>query len=249
MDFAPGCSPCSGSGYRSHGFCLAGEASFGAKTLAGSFFRFGHSSWCTTPCAWQDSWLHLRQYTRVRLSCNPPASAAEGFRLRKSQRVRVGLLLCFVSWTAQTDAQDASALEKQAADAVAHLVQQIRSQNRLPKLERMDDAVLHDKACASAKEANISSKMSTEVTVRHGAVTLSQIAYSTTDPGNATSVMESWVKEKDSRDPRRFAVGACFVASQENPGGRYWIEVSTYMSSTKSFLYRTGSGIARLWSR
>ncbi len=161
-----------------------------------------------------------------------------------------GALLCTLApVAARVRAQNLPPVEKQAADAVANLVQQIRSQNQLPKLERMDDALLHDQACARTKDGDTSSKMGSEVTVQHGAVALSHLSYSTNDPVSTSPVLESWTKEKDSRDPRRFAAGACFITNQENPNGKYWIEVSTYMSPAKSFFYRAGSGLARLWSR
>jgi hypothetical protein len=162
-----------------------------------------------------------------------------------------GVLLSVLWFTAQrTHAQlNVTALEQQAGDAVASLVHEIRSWNKLPALERIEDPFLQEKACARAKKGTTSWEMGSEVAVRNGAVTLLQLSYSTTDPRHPTPQLESWARERDSRDPRRFAVGICLVSTAENPEGRYWIEIETYMGATKSFFYRAGSTLARLWTR
>jgi hypothetical protein len=161
-------------------------------------------------------------------------------------------VVLLVLWltTQRTHAQlDVATLEQQAGDAVASLVHEIRNRNKLPALERIENPFLHEKACARAKKGTTSWEVGTEVAVRNGAVTLLQIAYSTTDPRHPTAQLESWARERDTRDPRRFAVGTCLVSTAENPEGRYWIEIETYMGATKSFFYRAGSTLARLWTR
>ena len=138
-------------------------------------------------------------------------------------------------------------LEKQAGDAVANLVQQAHSQNKLPVLERLEDPNLRVEACARAKTGPTSWTTSSAVVVRNGAVTLSRISYSTNDPAYRTPEFLSWAGNEHG-EPRRFAVGVCFVRTAEGSEGRYWIEVVTYMGMTKSLFYRAGLGLAHLWA-
>jgi|SRR5579864_646871 len=163
----------------------------------------------------------------------------------------VGVFLSVLLFTAQaTRAQQSeAAMEKQASDTVANLVQQISSQNKLSELKRIEDPFLREDACARAAKGATNWETGTGVFVRNGAISLTHIAYSTSDPGHSAPQIESWVKESDPRGPRRFAVGVCLVHTAETPEGKYWIEIGTYKGATQSFFYRTGGGLARLWSR
>jgi hypothetical protein len=145
--------------------------------------------------------------------------------------------------------QTEAAMEKQAADSVANLVKQIRSQNKLPELKRIEDPVLREDACAHAAKGAASWETGTGVVVRNGAVSLAHISYSTSAPSSSAPKLESWVTENDPREPRRFAVGVCLVRTAETPEGKYWIELGTYKGAAQSFFYRTGEAVAHLWSR
>lgn len=140
-------------------------------------------------------------------------------------------------------------IEKQAGGTVANLVQQVRSQNKLPQLERIEDSNLHEEACARAQSGGTSWKTSSAVVVRNGAVTLSRISYSTPDAAFRPPELVSWAARNEGGQPRRFAVGVCLVRSTNDPEGRYWIEVLTYMGATKSFFYRSGLALAHLWAK
>ena len=144
--------------------------------------------------------------------------------------------------------QALSATEKNAADAVAMLVQQTRQQAGLQELSRIDDPRLREDACARAKKEVTSWQVGCGGFVQDGAV-LSCFSYSTPGPSQPVPELLQWVTRQERGDPRRFAVGACFVNTPESPQGRYWIEVGLYMSATKSFFWRAGWSLARLWSR
>jgi len=145
--------------------------------------------------------------------------------------------------------QPVAVLEKQAGEEVANLVQQARSQNKLPELERIEDPNLREEACARAQTGATSWNASSAVVVRNGAVTLSRISYSTPDAAHRVPELLSWAARNERGEPRRFAVGVCFVRPARDPEGRYWIEVLTYMGATKSLFYRTGLALAHLWAR
>jgi hypothetical protein len=163
-----------------------------------------------------------------------------------------GILFCFCVLSLappETRGQQPVALEKQAGDAVANLVQQVRSQNKLPELERIEDPNLREEACARAQTGATSWVTSSAVVVRNGAVALSRISYSTLDAAHRVPELLSWAARNERGEPRRFAVGVCFVRPARDPEGRYWIEVLTYMGATKSLFYRTGLALAHLWAR
>ena len=171
---------------------------------------------------------------------------------RSGNSVRAaGLLIALLSLTAlQTNAQETElALEKKAADTVANFVQEARTQNKLPKLERIEDSYLRDEACKHAKNGSASWQTGSGAVVRNGAVALSYIAFSTVDPSHRAPELTSWATKNEWGDPRRFAVAICFMRTAEDPEGRYWIQIGTYMGATKSFFYRAGLALAQLWSR
>ncbi len=161
------------------------------------------------------------------------------------------ILLCVLSFIAlKTQAQQtATDQEMKTGDAVANLVREARNRSKLPGLQRIEDPHLHDEACARANTRTTVWTTSSAVVVRNGAVTLSRLSYSTSEAARRTPELLSWATENERGEPRRFAVGVCFARSTEDPEGRYWIEVVTYMGGTKSFFYRTGLGLAHLWSR
>ena len=140
-------------------------------------------------------------------------------------------------------------LEKKAGDTIANLVRQLRSQNKFPDLEKIEDSNLHEEACTRAKTGATFWQTSSAVVVRNGAVTLSRISYSTPDAARRTPELISWAVESEHGEPRRFAVGVCLVRSPEDQEGRYWVEVLTYMGPTKSFFNRIGLALAHLWAR
>jgi hypothetical protein len=181
---------------------------------------------------------------------------AKAISFKETQRecsTWAGILFCFcvlsLAPPETRGQQPVAVLEKQAGDAVGSLVQQVRSQNKLPELERIEGPNLRAEACARAQTGATSWKTSSAVVVRNGAVTLSRISYSTPDAAHQVPELLSWAARNERGEPRRFAVGICFVRSAKDPEGRYWIEVLTYMGATKSLFYRTGLALAHLWAR
>jgi hypothetical protein len=166
-------------------------------------------------------------------------------RLRMCLALTAGILWAWPHAVAQ---QSMASLESRAANTVAHNVEEIRSQNKLPQLARMEDPQLRDSACKRAEDGTKSWRKGSLVVVRNGAVTLANFSYSTPDLNQKDPQFELWVRD-EMRDARRFAVGVCLVPNSQEPGGRYWIEVASYMGATKSFFYRTGLGVAHLWSK
>ena len=172
--------------------------------------------------------------------------------MRKASRnysLPVATLLLLLAGAQRPQAQQPSAVaEKNAADTVALLVQHARKQGNLPELSRIEDPRLREDACARAKKDATSWQMGCGTFVKDAAV-LSCFSYSTPDPSQPVPELLAWATQHESRDPRRFAVGVCSLHSAQNPQERYWIEVGSYMSGTKSFFWRAGWGLAHLWSR
>ena len=156
--------------------------------------------------------------------------------------------IALYGWQVAISQQLRPDLESRAADTVAAEVDQIRSQNNLPKLARINDPHLHEDSCKRAQDGAKSWRKVDGVFVRDGAVTLSHFSYSTEDPTHVEPEFESWARH-EMRDARRFAVGVCLVTSSQEPDGRYWIDVISSMGATKSFFYRAGLGVAHLWSK
>ena len=168
--------------------------------------------------------------------------------LRRIARAATVAGIALYAWQGATPQQQPTDLERRAADSVAAQADQIRTQNNLPRLARIIDSHLHEDACKRAADGSDSWRKGDGVFVRDGAVTLSYFSYSTKDPTHIEPQFESWVRY-EMRDASRFAVGVCLVRSPQDPDGRYWIDVISYMGATKSFFYRAGLGVAHLWSK
>jgi hypothetical protein len=66
---------------------------------------------------------------------------------------------------------------------------------------------------------------------------ISYVSYSTQDPHQPTPELLAWATRKEHSEPRRLAVGVCFVRTAQETEGRYWIDVGSYMGAIKSFFY------------
>ena len=172
--------------------------------------------------------------------------------MRKSSRncyLSATALMLLLAASEVAQAQESSSVaEKNAADAVARLVQQARQQGKLPELSRIEDPRLREGACERAKEDATSLQMGCGAFVQDAAV-LSCFSYSTPDPSHPIPELLSWTTQRQRGDPRRFAVGVCALHTPQNPQERYWVEVASYMGTTKSFFWHAGWVLAHLWSQ
>ena len=155
---------------------------------------------------------------------------------RASLAVALGLILASSSGAAQQ--HPPSGKEKQAAEIVAKLVEQTRSQNKLPRLRHINDHYLQGDICSRAAKGDGSNKgQSTGIGPPEKVGMLSVLWYSTSDPNRLTPELEELAKgpAHQYEQPRRFAVAVC-LSTTSNHEERYWIEVGTYMSAVKSLL-------------
>lgn len=136
--------------------------------------------------------------------------------------------------------------ERQVADKVAELVQQSRKQANRRQLDRIEEPQLRDAACKRAASGAKSWRNGCDLPSHNAAIDC--FSYSTSDPAQAIPELVSWANQ-DARDPRRFAIGVCAQPSGSHGETQYWIEMRTYMGPAKSFFWRTGYGLAHLWSR
>jgi hypothetical protein len=150
-------------------------------------------------------------------------------------------LACAIALASQVGAQQAaSTKEKVAADSVAKFVEQVRDQNGLSKLRRIEDLHLREDACRRATKGDKSPGKSTGIGPPEKVGMLSVLWYSTIDPNQPAPELVDWTKRSQSwgGEPHRFAVAACLAAATEHSEERYYLDIGTYMSAIKSFFYR-----------
>ena len=108
----------------------------------------------------------------------------------------------------------------QAEEIIAEAVAQLRSEARLPALERRKVRELQNDSCSMARKDKLQPKELFEVPeVRH------VFAYTATDPKDLPGVAEQSIKSPEAKG---YAVGTCFAASQTYPGGTYWVALVVY---------------------
>ncbi len=125
--------------------------------------------------------------------------------------------------------------EKNAADSVASLILEARRANGLSKLQRIEDPRLRADACARAQREDTRT-WAGDIVGRAGSI--SGVAYSTSSADQPIPELLSFATRKEHWEAHRFAVGVCFVRSSQDPSGRYWIDVESYMSGIQTFFQR-----------
>jgi len=130
--------------------------------------------------------------------------------------------------------------EKAAGDEVASLMQQTQQQAKVPKLRRIRDDRLREQACQRAEQGDDSATVVSGF-FKEKVGTVSCALYSTSDPSQAPSKVLDWAARSVEPDrnwtAHRFAVGVCFKRTERHPEGRYWVCVSKYLGTLKSFFY------------
>ena len=128
--------------------------------------------------------------------------------------------------------------EKAAGDAVARLVEQIRRENGIPKLRRIEDRYLRPDACRRATRNDKVPGQTAGIGPPEKVGMLSVFWYSTVDPGQPPPELVQWAKgpAPQYEQPHRFSVGVCLISTPEYPEQRYWIDIGTYMSALRSLL-------------
>jgi hypothetical protein len=134
--------------------------------------------------------------------------------------------------------ESAASKEKAAANTVAKYIQDVRGQNKLPRLRRIRDGHLRADACRRAAKGNKSLDQSEGIGPPEKVGTLSAMWYSTLSPTELPPQLGEWAKGPDQKyeQPRRFAVGVCLVNEPNSTAQRYYVDVGTYMSAIKSIL-------------
>lgn len=136
-------------------------------------------------------------------------------------------------------AQSVAARERAAADSVAKVIENVRSQNGLPKLRRIRDKHLRADACRRAiRGEKLRDRNATPFGPSEKVGTLDTLWYSTLDPNQPPPELLEWARGPDRRyeQPHRFAVGVCLTGMSGSAEQRYWIDVGTYMSAIRSIL-------------
>jgi hypothetical protein len=180
-----------------------------------------------------------------------------GARIKTVFRVSFTLILAMLSVgplagqsAGRTDQTSISkAKENKAKEDVVKLVETLRQQKGLPKLQQFDDPELRKDACESAKRGRgrgliYLSPGTSNVMAPSGLFgdvgNLSTFSYMAEDPSQPSPELQIWATRTayESRSPSRIAVGVCFSSTTEHADGAYWIDVGYYMSAIKTFLYR-----------
>ena len=147
----------------------------------------------------------------------------------------VGLILTStISFGQQRDVSS----NKSVADSVARFIEQVREQNKLPKLSRIRDQHLQEDICSRAKKGDKSTGQSSGIGPPEKVGMLSVLWYSTLYPNQPVPELLDWVKgpRRQYEQPHRFAVAVCMSRAKDDSEQRYWVEIGTYMSWTKSLL-------------
>lgn len=133
--------------------------------------------------------------------------------------------------------------ETRVEEGIVKLVEAFRQQKGLPKLHRMHDSALHEDACNSAKQGQVTAFRMPDGTIEFGFKSvlgdvgnLSTFTYTTTNPNQLSPELQKWVSQaQHDWHPARFGVGVCLLSTSEHPEGTYWIDVGYYLSAIETF--------------
>jgi uncharacterized protein YkwD len=162
-----------------------------------------------TAAEMHDSWMHSPGH---RANILEPKYNAIGVAVVRSGDE----LYAVTDFAHSVPALTASELE----DAVATAINQVRTQEKLPRLVRRQDAELRRYACAMARKSRIDA----DAVLGRPNVSAS-LAFTDPDPANFGSHFR---KLGNIATSKAVAVGACFARSDTYPEGTNWVVVAFY---------------------